>query len=573
MTGWIQVIAGGFRWQLLPQWRDHLVGPQGLRLAEWIQAGQAEVVKQGPHRTVYRVHLPDLAFYLKHFRLHDVQTRLRQLLRPAQARLEYEQALAVAGRGIPTIVPLAFGESAAGSRWGDSYLLTSSLEDGESLSTFFEFRLPTYEPNQQTRLRQRLARELATVLARLHDAGIVHHDLHPGNLLVRQEAGNDLQVFVIDLHAVRLGQPLDWAARRTNLAMLNRWFILRSGRTDRLRFWRAYFHETIGSAPEECALPRTHRYQEQALDLERETWLSSLRFWRHRDRRCLRNNRYYIRVQSPAAHGHAVRDLDAAFVGELLGDPDAPFRQPGARLLKDSRSSTVMELEAAVDGTLHSLIYKRFRATAWSDPWTALFRPTPALRSWLFGHGLRERGLPTPRPLAVFHRRRRGMDYEGYLLTEKVPDALDLHGCSSQLGEFAVDERRKILRRWIDQLAVLIRQMHCRHLAHRDLKAANILLSKKAGEAALDRFWLIDLVGLSRHRQLPMARRIQNLARLHASFHRHPALTRSDRLRFLQTYLQWGLFGRGGWKKWWQAIEETTSLKIERNQRRGRPLA
>jgi hypothetical protein len=66
---------------------------------------------------------------------------------------------------------------------------------------------------------------------------------------------------------------------------------------------------------------------------------------------------------------------------------------------------------------------------------------------------------------------------------------------------------------------------------------------------------------------------VQNLARLHASFHKDPLLTRTDKLRFLRTYLQWGLFGRHRWKRWWREIEAATQAKIARNRRSGRILA
>jgi hypothetical protein len=235
-------------------------------------------------------------------------------------------------------------------------------------------------------------------------------------------------------------------------------------------------------------------------------------------------------------------------------------------LLKDSRSSTVTELELPVDGVVRRVIYKRFRVTAWSDPWVGLVRLSSALRSWIFGHGLRERCLPTARPLAVLHRRRRGLSQEGYLLTEKIDDAMDLHRALTNLNTLSHAEGRKLLRRRIDQVAGLVRELHRRHLSHRDLKAANVLV---AGE----KVWLIDLVGISRPRQLSQARRVQNLARLHASFHDQPALTRTDKVRFLRVYLQWGLLGKGGWKKWWREIAQATADKVARNQRNGRPLA
>ena len=74
-------------------------------------------------------------------------------------------------------------------------------------------------------------------------------------------------------------------------------------------------------------------------------------------------------------------------------------------------------------------------------------------------------------------------------------------------------------------------------------------------------------------RRLPHARRVQNLTRLNASFVHGGALTRTDRLRFLRVYLEWGLHGRTGWKSWWREVEQATEAKIRRNQRSGRPLA
>jgi hypothetical protein len=250
----------------------------------------------------------------------------------------------------------------------------------------------------------------------------------------------------------------------------------------------------------------------------------------------------------------------------LLADPDAPFQQPGITLLKDARSSTVAEFELATGGAVRRVIYKRFHVTAWSDPWLALLRPSAALRSWMNGHGLRERCLPTARPLAVFHRRRGLLSYEGYLLTEKVPEAVDLHRFLTSLDDLEERERRLLLRRQIERVARLICELHRRQVSHRDLKASNVLISR--GEA-----WLIDLVGVAPYRKLSRRRRVQNLARLHASFVRSASLTRTDKLRFLRTYLQWGLLGRDGWKEWWREVHGATQTKIRRNARNGRPLA
>jgi tRNA A-37 threonylcarbamoyl transferase component Bud32 len=415
----------------------------------------------------------------------------------------------------------------------------------------------------------------------MHNAGVLHQDLHPANLLVRLGVDDEPLLFLIDLHAVRLTEPLDWTTGRDNLVMLNRWFALRVSRADRLRFWLSYAQardqacmrrwsgsvlETVSrrAGIERALLPLADQ-------LEQRTWPSNLRFWKHRDRRCLVSNKYYRRVHSGVADGFSVTDLDAAALKPFLDNPDGPFERAGVKLLKDSRSSTVAELEVLLGGKRTPVIYKRFRVTAWSDPWVSLARRSGALRSWVFGHGLRERCLPTPRPLAVLHRRRHGLQGEGYLLTEKLENAVDLHGWLATLETLPPSARLGPIRELIDQCARLIRELHRRRLTHRDLKAANLLVTGDTSQRP--QLWFIDLVGVRLQRRLPRARRVQNLARLNASFHASNALTRTDRLRFLRIYLQWALRGRRGWKRTWREIEEATTAKVARNRRVGRPLA
>jgi hypothetical protein len=546
------------------EYRDVLLGPDGLRLAEWLAAGQARVVKHGPHRTVYRVRLPELDCHVKHCRVPDGRAWLRECLRPPKARGEYERCLAVAARGVATVTPLAVGE-ARGPGPGDSFLVTQTL-DAEPLGAFIEQTLPAFAERRRTRLGQRLAAALGRFLAHMHGAGVIHDDLHPNNLMVALDGDDEPQVYVLDLHAVRLGPPPGWRARRDNLVLLNRWCVLRVGLVDRLRFWKAYSAASVAAS----GAAGLQVWRARARELEEHTWQSNLRFWKARDRRCLENNRHYRGVRSAVASGHAVSDLDPAVLDALLADPDEPFRRPGAVLLKDGRSSTVAAFDLPTDGTPRPVIWKRFRVTSAADPWVALARRTAVLRSWVFGHGLRARCLPTPRPLLVLHRRRHGLAREGYLLIEGVPDCEELAQHVAGLGPLPAEVRRRRLRSLIEQLARLVRELHARHLAQRDLKAANVLVQPTASGPAL---WLIDLVGVTRHRFLSRRRRVQNVARLHASFRNHPLLTRTDRLRFLRTYLGWGLYGKQGWKSWWRDIACVTDKKVMKNSRNGRVLS
>ncbi|MGE3808810.1 MAG: lipopolysaccharide kinase InaA family protein, partial [Gemmataceae bacterium] len=202
----ISVATGELHWQIAPEYRELLLDHDGLRLDDWLQSGHARIAKDGPHRTVYHVVLPELDCYVKRNRVHDTRAYLRQLDRPAKARIEFDHALLIAGRGIDTITPLAVGEARSAN--GDSFLVTRGLRDTTPLGDFLEQQLPALGAERQPRIRQRLTHELARLLARMHEAGIRHDDLHPGNFLVRLDDNDDPSLFLIDLHAVKLGPRL-----------------------------------------------------------------------------------------------------------------------------------------------------------------------------------------------------------------------------------------------------------------------------------------------------------------------------------------------------------------------------
>jgi tRNA A-37 threonylcarbamoyl transferase component Bud32 len=540
------LVHGAIRWHLSAAGRDALL-PAHLDLVEHLQRGTAQIVKHGPHRTVYKICLGDFNIFWKHCRISDIGSYLRQCIRPPKARLEFDSALALAARGVATVEPLAWGKS-----WwrlfGPSHLITRELVGATPLHTFLLER-------SKGRPRRDAAALLGQYLAQLHEAGVAHPDLHPGNVLVVIDLSGQPRFHLLDIHNVRIGAPLTPEQSRENLAVFNRWFIMRSERSDRLRFWNRYAEVRRFGTDEMRTLAR---------DIEKRTFESNQAFWKKRDDRCVASNRYFQQVRTSGVFGHAVKEFDAGFMQELLADPDRPFRGPDCRLFKDSSSSTVVEIVVPTPLGPRAMIYKRFKLKKSLTSIANRFRRSAALRSWRMGHALLDRGLPTPRPWLVLHRRGLSGPREGYLLCEKVESTTDLHDYLTALA--SVEEMRYA----IADLGRLLLRLHRAGIRHRDLKAPNLLAAKTV---AGHRFDFIDLVGMRLQQRLPDSRRARDLTRLNASFIHSPRITHTDRLRFLRAYLCWGLRGRADWKLWWNRISQATQVKIARNKRAGRPLA
>ncbi|MBN9521383.1 hypothetical protein J0H58_23155 [bacterium] len=533
VAGWatpaaVVVRAAGRKWRLAPGAAELFDGAPDL--AAWVTDGSAGVVKANPYRSIYRVERPGGAVYVKHLRPRGLRAWAREILRPPKAQLEFENALALAGRGVPAIEPLAWG--GPDSPWpGESLLVTRARGAAVPFSELLE-TLPTQPPA----LRRTVAEALGQFLAKLHDAGVTHPDPHPGNFLVELSPGAAPRFDLLDLHAVRFSAPLAWPEARANLVLFNRWFQLRAARADRFRFWSAYRAARRTGPPIEPAWCR---------EVERDTTASNLRFWAARVRDCLGRTRHYPKVRAGTLRGFAVRDLPAGVLDHL------EQQLAGGRVLKDSRTSTVAAF-ALLDG--RRVVLKRVNVRRWWEPLKNLVRPSAVLRSWVAGHALRDRWLPTPRPLAALHARRRGLPAAGYLLVEEVPGAVDL------------SEARPTLE-LIHALARTLRLMHDRRISHRDLKAANVMLANGTGPV------FIDLVGVRVGRDVPVAQRAKELARLNASFLRAPRVRHADRRRFLRAYLAAGPALGGDWRSWWGAIARATAAKVAKNARSGRPLA
>jgi tRNA A-37 threonylcarbamoyl transferase component Bud32 len=535
----------------------------------WLERGQGRLVKVNVARSIYQIPWEGGVIYLKVSRVVGLRGWLREALRLPKALSECDNAERLQQLGIDTIEVLACG--CDHRYWpGSSYLLTRGCSAAVPLH---DFLMQAADSSTTTALtpqqRRRLAQCLGVWVAHLHNQGVNHPDLHPGNVLIEwTDPQADPRFLLIDLHDVRFAsRPLSWSESRDNLVLLNRWFQLRASRTDRLRFWRAYSQHRWPAS-------LGHLHRQRISELEVATLRSNQQLWQARRRRYSRPSRHCRRIQWQQCYGLAVRDLpdttvqqwlenaDDWLAGRLQGQPGrllSPDQMTAVewRTLKSGGKAVVVAIRLANAQQSFWVVLKRFALKRWYEPLQNLLRWPPAWRAWLHGHALLDRGLPTPRPLAVWHRYRWGLPAEGYLVTEYVAEAVPLQAQPQRVR--------------LQALARLLRLLHDRGLSHRDLKGDNILV-RPDGQPLL-----IDLVGVSNRRRVSTQRRLKDLMRLNVSFWNHPQVRASVRLRLLWYYAAVMPRDPGGyppppalWKRWWKWIGRASLAKWRRWQRMGR---
>ncbi len=520
-------------------------------------------MKQNPVRTVYFGRWSGREVFLKHYHARSTIRRLRSLLRGSDAEREARFSRYLNSRGVAT--PEVLG---CGSQGGLSWLVTAAV---------------SAEPADQWHRRQeRLGCEgtqairqatmaLAEMVARMHAAGVIHGDLHCGNILIRTDSGAP-QPVLTDLHRVRRCLRLSRRARAANLAQLCFDRSPFTTRTQRLRFLAHYLAASGASGS-------LRGWQGM---LEQFTRAHAHRQYAKRDRRILRGGRYFSRIRllggwrghvvlalknPPAGSAAGMATLTADEWRRALGRPEA-LLTGDAELIKDSPSSHVVRRRLTVGDCRLDVFIKRPRRKYVRRLFTECWRHSRAVRAFKLGHTLLNRRIPTAVPLVALERRAGPMLLDSILITEAV-DASPLYqflntylGPSGQAEEtLSPAQRYRLGRRIPWRIGRLVQCLHDHGLAHRDLKAGNLLVRWLPGQEV--ELVLLDLEGLSRWRLLSVRRRFKGLMRLNVSLLECAAVNQAGRLRLLLGYLHRPGCGHVDFKPYWRALEAWSGRKLQ----------
>lgn len=578
----VSLEAHGLRWLARRDWAWLLEGPQAPDWSHLRAESVAELVKRNQAREVWRVEVGGQQVYAKIYRAPGWRDRLRVLLRGPGHRAEWRAADYARQRGIPAIEPIAQGS--ASGLFGPWMLITLAVLDGGLLNEGWQRLCERPRLARDRVSANQLIRVTARLVARAHQEGFRHQDLHAGNLMV-QPAGPQSPaepvVLFVDLQKVRVNRAVSRRAALGNLAQLNQWFRRWTSRTDRLRFLTEYLrhreviHSTAGHARDFGGDVRSFS---QAV--ERVWRRHAHRLWAKRDRRVRRDGRYFARVDLGGGwQGHVFLRSKHLLAGsqasqlvfardqwkQWLAEPLNWVDPRQTKRVKESKRTTVCQGELPVaEGALPVMI-KRVRPRRWKR-WLTWFRHSRNLRTWRKGHALLNRDLPTARPLAVLERRRVGLRLDSLLITELPPEAVDLATALRQLASKQQPSRNWALKYALThQLVRLVKEMHACGFYHRDLKASNVLLVPRADGGGLEP-WLIDLDGLIRRPVIARRRQLQCLLRLSVSLESQSAVTRTDRLRFLLAFLRGPGRPARDWKPLWRKLEQAAARKRRRKR-------
>jgi len=160
---------------------------------------------------------------------------VKYLFKPSRAMTEWRANMLLSRVNVQTVKPIAVGEKRTFGIWRGSVLVLEAILP--------QITLGAYLGNGQREVpgASRLAVTLGTCVARLHNSGLMHRDLHANNILLRVNESGAQCVYLVDLHEVWRFVCLPRGMCIWDLAMLNGTLFVR--RRHRITFLRAYLKE------------------------------------------------------------------------------------------------------------------------------------------------------------------------------------------------------------------------------------------------------------------------------------------------------------------------------------------
>ncbi len=442
--------------------------------------------------------------HVKKYKGDSLIPRLRLMLGASQADREYANVVSAAAAGLPVPELICFGRHGRGA-----YLATVFIPSAKPLVEILR--------DKPEALDDTLINDIADLIARMHEAGFVHQDLHLGNILVDDARS----LHLVDLHRALSGVSVSDEEAAENLGQFD--FSL-SRVTDRERR-----NALIDAYLRIRAIGKDRASFADAVFAASRAW--GRRHFMSRTRRCTRDSGEFA---AEKRHGLTVyrRRTFTGDVENIIREHHRVLAENKDGILKEGRKTRLTVLADA--GGEGRICVKEFRGRGLSTLFELIARGRRGLRAWQNANGLLARGIPTPRTLAYANAHRTLSGGE-YLITryEEGARPLDVY-LREEFGH--IEDRETLHAKWkfMHAAGLMLARLHGAEVFHKDFKANNILV---AGQEEIPRPALFLLLDVDRMRfDEPLSRDEAefNIACLNAAV--ADFITMADRLRAFKAY-------------------------------------
>ena len=248
------------------------------------------------------------------------------------------------------------------------------------------------------------------------------------------------------------------------------------------------------------------------------------RQWRSRTKQCLKEStEFTVQMEKGIRYFHR-RDFPMDRLKRVMAEHQDLVRERPFSLIRYSPKVIVSILNDEGE----RICLKQFCYPHFWERMKEHFRRSKGLKAWMAANGIRARGVPSLKPLALVERKNWIGLKGGFLFMEAPANDIEMDRYILK-GFEDLDKKRhfvKTFARWLDGL-------HKMSLYHKDMKTCNILVSER-GETW--DFHLIDFEDLFLDKKVNQKKLFKNFLQINTSTPK--VMTKVDRFRFFREYLR-----------------------------------
>ncbi len=464
--------VSGLRWHLNP---DFAQSPVGRMLAAGTNPLELphKTIKATAHRRVVCFESNGFFAYLKQHFCSTLTEGLSSRFAGSRAKAEWDALEKMRSLGFAVPHPLAYAQGTLDGQL-TSMLLTGAIKDARNLRELLE----SLSAEGRLRMLSSLGAELRT----LHNRGVYHRDMQPGNFFGKP-LDTGFKFYFLDLHKAVFGAGVSSRRRIRDIGQL----VFNLGTMCSQSEIEAFLRSYMGGAHGTRFLQRVTSRARKLRGIRKKS----------RARRCLKTGTHFMVEHEGKARIYRRRDVNTSDVLAAVEKHRATGKSAGA-------------VETG-GGTFY---VKRIESVSLWQNFKDMFQRPRGRRAWHAANALLLRQIPVPRPLALVEEFSLGRLKRSYLVSKYLESTETLARYihrnfvqhAPQPGQMST-----LLR----DLAAALAKIYNESIYHGDLKASNILVAQKPGGPV--QFFLTDFDGIQLWRRPNHSRVAKNLVQLYCS--------------------------------------------------------
>ncbi len=164
---------------------------------------------------------------------------VRNLFKKSRCMNSWEVATRMIKLGIPTPLPIAAGEKRKAGLLIRSFYISEFIEGAMNIYDYFLKN--KNRCRDLTSWKNRIIKDISSLIGRMHKAGIAHGDLKRNNILVSENYEGGYNLFLIDIESASIQGEICESSRIKDLGRLYKSFMGIASNYEMMRFIAGYF--------------------------------------------------------------------------------------------------------------------------------------------------------------------------------------------------------------------------------------------------------------------------------------------------------------------------------------------